>query len=152
MAVDGTAGPFEAATGDGPALGGPDREAAVLAAFDGLLRIRRVMAGPDAASRPAEWERSRPVRAVAIALEASGIEPSALDEEGRRCARGYRVSAAGPPASVRVEWLGPPGSGAQYTASEALRRCAEVLGPLGWLALEYRGPGRHHYLEVEPAG
>ncbi|MFE9370204.1 hypothetical protein ACFYM2_10585 [Streptomyces sp. NPDC006711] len=151
MAVDETAGPFEAATGDGPALRGPDREAAVRAAFDGLLRIRRVMAGPDA-SGPAEWERLRPVRAVAIALEASGIEPSALDEEGRRCARGYRVSAAGAPATVRVEWLGPPGTGAEYTANEALRRCAEVLRPLGWLALEYRGPRRHHYLEVEPAG
>ncbi|WP_438295267.1 hypothetical protein [Streptomyces sp. HUAS TT7] len=143
------AGPFEAAAGDGP-VPSPDagRDAAVRAAFEGLLHIRRVMN----ASGPAQWERLQPVRAVALALEAAGIEPSAVDEEGKRYATGYRVSAAEGAAAVRVEWLGPPGSGAEYAANESLRRCAGALRPLGWVALEYRGPRRHHYLEVEPAG
>ncbi|MGW2816338.1 hypothetical protein [Streptomyces sp. NPDC001415] len=124
------------------------RDAAVRTAFEGLLHIRRVMG----TSGPARWERLQPVRAVALALEAAGIEPSAVDEEGKRYATGYRVSAAEGAAVVRVEWLGPPGSGAEYAANESLRRCAAALRPLGWVALEYRGPRRHHYLEVEPAG
>ncbi|MFE9535091.1 hypothetical protein [Streptomyces sp. NPDC006691] len=140
--------PFEPATGDGPVVRGTERAAAVRTAFDGLLNIRRVMG----ASGPAEWERLKPVRAVALALEAAGIEPSAVDGDGTRCATGYRASAEDGGRAVRVEWLGPPGSGAEYAANEALRRCAEALRALGWVALEYRGPRRHHYLEVEPAG
>ncbi|MCX5384051.1 hypothetical protein [Streptomyces sp. NBC_00083] len=151
MAEGATSGPFEPATGDGPAVSGADREAAVGAAFDGLLRIRRVMGGPGT-TVPAPWERLQPVRAVAIALEAAGIEPSAVDGAGVRGATGYRVGAAERPGSVRVEWLGPPGSGAEYAANESLQRCATALRPLGWVALAYRGPRRHHYLEVEPAG
>ncbi|MFG2719003.1 hypothetical protein ACGFW5_12050 [Streptomyces sp. NPDC048416] len=151
MADGETAGPFEAATGQGPGVAGADREAAVRAAFAGLLHIRRVMEGPNARG-PAPWERLQPVRAIAIALEAAGIEPSAVDGQGVRCATGYRVSAAEGRATARVEWLGPPGSGAEYAAGESLRRCAAVLRPLGWVALEYRGPRRRHYLEVEPAG
>ncbi|MEV6720129.1 hypothetical protein AB0M94_04295 [Streptomyces xanthochromogenes] len=146
--MSGTAEPFEAATGDGPVARGAERAAAVRTAFDGLVNIRRVMGS----SGPAEWERLRPVRAVALALEAAGIEASAVDAEGTRCATGYRVGAGNDSRSVRVEWLGPPGSGAEYTANEALRRCAEALRALGWVALEYRGPRRHHYLEVEPPG
>ncbi|MET9359527.1 hypothetical protein ABZX93_01250 [Streptomyces sp. NPDC006632] len=150
--ADGEAtGPFEPATGEGPAVSGADREAAVRAALDGLLRIRRVMAGP-AASAPAPWERLQPVRAIAIALEAAGIPPSAVDGEGARITTGYRASAAERPGSVRVEWLGPPGSGAEYEAGASLGRCATALRPLGWVALAYRGPRRHHYLEVEPDG
>ncbi|MEU9101401.1 hypothetical protein [Streptomyces sp. NPDC048361] len=151
MAEGDTTGPFEPATGDGPALRGAGREAAARAAFDGLLLIRRMLNGPSP-SAPAPWERLQPVRAIAIALEAAGIEPSAVDGAGGRSATGYRVSAAESPGSVRVEWLGPPGSGAEYAANASLRRCAGALRPLGWVALEYRGPRRHHYLEVEPAG
>ncbi|MFE9403287.1 hypothetical protein ACFYNY_16085 [Streptomyces sp. NPDC006530] len=143
----GTAEPFEAATGDGPLERGPGRAAAVRTAFEGLLGIRRVMNVPG----PAQWERLRPVRAIALALEAAGIEASAVGGQGERCATGYRVSAVEGARAVRVEWLGPPGSGAEYAANEELRRCAGVLRPLGWVALEYRGPRRHHYLEVEPA-
>ncbi|MFI6683863.1 hypothetical protein [Streptomyces sp. NPDC050485] len=144
-------GPFEAATGDGPVPPGAGRDAAVRTAFEGLLHIRRVMDGPGA-SGPARWERLQPVRAIALSLEAAGIEASAVDAEGRRCATGYRVSTTDRASVARVEWLGPPGSGAEYTANESLQRCAGVLRRLGWLALEYRGPRRHHYLEVEPAG
>ncbi|MEU9192826.1 hypothetical protein [Streptomyces hundungensis] len=139
--------PFEAATGDGPLAVGAGRTAAVRTAFEGLLNIRRVMN----VSGPAQWERLRPVRAVALALEAAGLPASAVDGQGERCATGYRVSAVEGARAVRVEWLGPPGSGAEYAANEELRRCAAVLRPLGWVALEYRGARRHHYLEVEPA-
>ncbi|MFF4183411.1 hypothetical protein ACFYZ9_09485 [Streptomyces sp. NPDC001691] len=147
MTGDQATGPFEPATGDGPEAVGADREAAVRTAFEGLLHIRRVLD----ATGPAQWERLQPVRAVALTLEAAGIEPSAVGPQGERCATGYRVSAGDQAAAVRVEWLGPPGSGAEYAANEALRRCAAALRPLGWVALEYRGPRRHHYLEVEPA-
>ncbi|MEU1945052.1 hypothetical protein ABZ554_22070 [Streptomyces sp. NPDC020125] len=145
---------FEVATGATRVPEGEDRgrRAAVQTAFEGLLEIRRLM-NADAAdpeSVPAEWERRQPVRAVALALEAAGVPPSATDADGRRTATGYCLGAAERTAVVRVEWLGPPGSGAGYAAEDALRNCAAVLRRLGWEALEYRGPRRHRYLEVEP--
>lgn len=144
---------FEAATGDGTPLGADPREraAAVRAAFDGLLEIRRLMntGGADPLAAPAAWERHQPVRAVAIALEAAGIPPSAVGADGRRVATGYRCGEDERAGVVRVEWLGPAGSGAAYAAGEELGNCARVLRGLGWEALEYRGRGRHRYLEVE---
>jgi hypothetical protein len=145
---------FEAATGDEAPLGAGTRQraAAVRAAFDGLLEIRRLTntGKDDPLAVPAAWERHRPVRAVAIALEAAGIPPSAVSADGHRPATGYRCGEAGQPGVVRVEWLGPAGSGAAYAAAEELGNCARVLRGLGWEALEYRGRGRHRYLEVEP--
>ncbi|MEU7370946.1 hypothetical protein AB0B92_36340 [Streptomyces hygroscopicus] len=145
---------FEVATGAAGAPSGDDRErrAAVRTAFEGLLQIRRLM-NTDAADPegvPAEWERRRPIRAVALALEAAGVPPSAVDADGHRVATGYCLGPAERAEVVRVEWLGPPGSGAGYAAQEALRNCAAVLRRLGWEALEYRGPRRRHHLEVEP--
>ncbi|KAK1184256.1 hypothetical protein B7755_042810 [Streptomyces sp. NBS 14/10] len=142
---------FEVATGSGPppAGGGRGREAAVQAAFEGLLQIRRLMNTSDRV--PAEWERRQPMRAVALALEAAGISPSATDSQGRRVATGYCVSATEQAGIVRVEWLGPPGSGAAYSAQDELSGCVAVLGRLGWEALEYRGPRGRRSLEVEPA-
>ncbi|WP_369374102.1 hypothetical protein [Streptomyces sp. cg36] len=146
---------FEAATGDQTPSAEPParREAAVRVAFEGLCQIRRLMnAGhPDPLAIPADWERNQMVRAVALALEAAGIPPSAVDSAGERAATGYRVGPAEQPGAVRVEWLGPAGSGAAQEEPEALRRCAEALRPLGWESLEYRGPRRHRYLEIEPA-
>ncbi|MEU1663092.1 hypothetical protein ABZ547_05680 [Streptomyces sparsogenes] len=154
---------FEVATGTGALPSGSDREraAAVRTAFEGLLQIRRLMNTGAAAPEgvPADWERRRPVRAVALALEAAGIPPSATDPEGRRIATGYCVRAAeqagvvraDPAGVVRVEWLGPPGSGAAYAAHDELQGCVAVLRRLGWEALEYRGPRGRRYLEVEPA-
>ncbi|MFF3763405.1 hypothetical protein ACFYYR_04870 [Streptomyces sp. NPDC001922] len=145
---------FEAASGNGAAHTGSteDRGAQVRTAFAGLLQIRTVMntgaAEPHAV--PAPWERHRPVQAVALALEAAGIPPSATGPDGRRTAVGYCVGEAGTPGTVRVEWLGPPGSGAAQHQQAELKRCAEVLRPLGWEALEYRGRGRQRFLEVEP--
>ncbi|MGW5425036.1 hypothetical protein [Streptomyces sp. NPDC003943] len=154
-------GGFAAATGDGPPL--PERDAEqrsreVRAAFEGLLQIRRLTnrqdgsgSGGDPAARPADWERHQPVRAVALALEAARQPPSALDADGTRVATGYRVTAGERPGTARVEWLGPPGSGAAHEEEAALTACAAVLERLGWDALLYRGPRRHRFLEVEPS-
>lgn len=153
-----SAGTFEAATGDGPPL--PEGEAEqrsreVRAAFEGLLQIRRLTGrqdGEGAGSGPAQWERIQPVRAVALALEAARVAPSALDATGARVASGYRVSAGERPGTVVVEWLGPPGGGAAQEEESALGACVPVLERLGWEALLYRGPRRRRFLEVEPVG
>ncbi|MFF9639078.1 hypothetical protein ACF1D2_31420 [Streptomyces bacillaris] len=147
---------FEPATGDGPPPGGSTeaRAASVRTAFEGLLQIRRLTgdgggrADPEAS--PAPWELHRPVRAVALALESSGATPSAVDASGHRISTGYRVRTGETPGSVRVDWAGPPGSGAAHQEEEALAGCAEVLRRLGWTVLLYRGPRRRRYLEVEP--
>ncbi|MFJ5228047.1 hypothetical protein [Streptomyces sp. NPDC088400] len=149
-------GGFEAATGDGPAAGGTPqaRAAEVRVAFEGLLQIRRLThtGAGDPASVPAPWERQRPVRAVALALEASGMAASAVDASGRRTATGFRVGPGEEAGTVRVEWLGPHGGGAAQEEEQALAACAAALGRLGWEALLYRGPRRRRFLEVEPAG
>ncbi|MEU1216399.1 hypothetical protein ACFYSH_32415 [Streptomyces sp. NPDC005791] len=144
---------FEPATGDGPVV--PEaagrRAGEVRNAFDGLLQIRRLtraaIADPEGA--PAQWELHQPLRAVALALEAAGIPPSAVGPSGERTATGYRVCTGEVPGSVRVEWAGPPGSGAAHDEEEALAGCAVVLRQLGWTALLYRGPRRRRFLEVE---
>ncbi|MEU8677683.1 hypothetical protein [Streptomyces sp. NPDC048560] len=145
---------FEPATGDGPPLPGIPKERAgsVRTAYEGMLQIRRLTNAqhPEPEAVPAPWELHRSARAVALALEAAGLPPSAVDASGRRVALGYRVSQGEAPGSVRVEWLGPPGSGAAHDEEESLPRCALVLRRLGWTALLYRGPRRRRFLEVEP--
>ncbi|MEO3972450.1 hypothetical protein [Streptomyces sp. CAU 1734] len=150
-------GVFEAATGDGPLPAAGDAEttestegaraAEVRAAFAGLSQIRRLSG---AAGKPAAWEVARMVRAVALALEAAGLPPSALDPAGARAATGYRVRDADRPGAVVVEWLGPAGSGAAHEEEDRLRACARALTEAGWEALLYRGPRRRRFLEVEP--
>ncbi|MFE2945046.1 hypothetical protein ACFXKG_39350 [Streptomyces sp. NPDC059255] len=158
MAVEGGAerpGGFEAATGDGPPPASAPRERAaeVRIAFEGLVQIRRLThTGPgDPAAVPAPWELRRPVRAVALALEAASLAASAVDASGERTATGYRVTPGEREGTVRVEWLGPHGSGAARQEERALTECAAALAPLGWEALLYRGPRRRRFLEVEPA-
>lgn len=152
-----TTGAFEAATGDGPAPGAGDasggrRTAEVRVAFEGLMQIRRLTntgaADPEAV--PAAWEINQVVRSVALALEAAGYAPSAVDDTGARTATGYRVGAGERPGTARVQWLGPPGSGAAQEEHEALTGCAAELGRCGWTALLYRGPRGRRFLEVEP--
>jgi hypothetical protein len=144
---------FESATGDGPRAaeqGGGQRAAEVRAAFAGLMQIRRLTGAV-----PAEWERNRMVRAVALTLEAAGLPPSALDAEGARVVTGYRVlDAPGREGgAVRVEWAGPPGSGAAHEEQARLTECARALEAAGgWDALLYRGPRGRRFLEVEPLG
>ncbi|MFD3484223.1 hypothetical protein [Streptomyces sp. NPDC058665] len=148
-------GGFAAATGDGPPPSVPPevRAAQIRVAFGGLSQIRRLTntTASDPGAVPAAWERNQPVRAIALALEAAGIAPSAVDGEGRRTATGFRVAPGERPGTVRVEWLGPHGSGAAQDEESRLTACAAVLGPLGWEALLYRGPRRRRFLEVEPA-
>lgn len=145
---------FEPATGEGPLSPGPagQRAASVRTAFEGLLQIRRLTNSgrPHPEGVPAPWELHRTVRAVALALEADGLPPSAVDASGQRVATGYRVREGEQPGTVRVEWLGPPGSGAAHEEEAGLARCAAALGRLGWTALLYRGPRRRRFLEVEP--
>ncbi|NED84544.1 hypothetical protein G3I76_31175 [Streptomyces sp. SID11233] len=145
---------FEPATGEGPSSPGPAdrRAAAVRTAFAGMVQIRRLANSghPAPESVPAPWELHRPVRAVALTLEASGLSASAVDASGRRTATGYRVEAATAPGTVRVEWLGPPGSGAAHEEGDELNRCAAALRASGWIALLYHGPRRRRFLEVEP--
>lgn len=117
-----------------------------------MLQIRRLTntghASPEGV--PAQWETNQPIRAIALALEASGLAASAVDDSGLRTATGYRLEQGEVPGSVRVEWLGPPGSGAAHAEEGELARCAAVLRELGWTALLYRGPRRRRFLEVEP--
>ncbi|WEH38118.1 hypothetical protein OG233_00525 [Streptomyces sp. NBC_01218] len=146
---------FEPATGDGPPLAesaAHARAAAVATAHEGLLQIRRLTNTEhlDPGSSPAAWELVRPVRAVALALEAAGVRPSAVHPSGKRASAGYRVGAGAGPGTVRVEWVGPPGSGASHDEEGELTRCADVLRGLGWTVLLYRGPRRRRFLEVEP--
>lgn len=153
---------FEPATGDGPQVTGrPGRDAEVRTAFEGLLRIRRVTNATGGEHVPAPWELNRTVRAVSLALEASGFPPSAVAAGGagdvngvgdaaRRTATGYRVRPGERPRTVYVEWLGPPGGGAAQEEESRLKECAEVLAGLGWEALLYRGPRKRRFLEVEP--
>lgn len=148
-------GTFEAATGDGPPWPGAaaeQRSREVRAARDGLLQIRRLTNGQggDPKAVPADWERGRPVRAVALALESGGLRPSSVDAAGARVATGYRVRAGDRPGTAVVEWLGPPGSGAAQEEAEALAACVPALARLGWEALLYRGPRGRRFLEVEP--
>ncbi|MEU6957119.1 hypothetical protein [Streptomyces sp. NPDC045714] len=145
---------FEPATGDGPPAAEPAaaRAASVRTAFEGLLQIRRLTGAgrPDPVAAPAPWEVNRPVRAIALALERSGARPSAVDPSGQRVSAGYRVSDGESAGSARVEWTGPPRSGAAHDEEAALAGCASALRELGWTVLLYRGPRRRRYLEVEP--
>ncbi|MCX4984927.1 hypothetical protein [Streptomyces sp. NBC_00572] len=152
----GGGGTFEAATGDGPPVPPADveqRSREVRAALDGLLQIRRLthhQGGRDPKSVPADWELRQPVRAVALALESSGLAPSSVDAAGARIATGYRVRAGDRPETAVVEWLGPAGSGAAREETTALGACVPALARLGWEALLYKGPRGRRFLEVEP--
>ncbi|MFI5804664.1 hypothetical protein [Streptomyces sp. NPDC051561] len=141
---------FTPAHGDGlpPSEPPGQRAAAVRTAFEGLLQIRRITQGSDAA--PAPWELRQFLNAVALALEAAPLPPSATDPKGHRTTTGYRVRAGDEPHTAAVEWLGPPGSGAAEEERDQLARCAEVLTTLGWDALPYRGPRRRWFVEVRP--
>ncbi|MEV7172545.1 hypothetical protein AB0O18_22875 [Streptomyces sp. NPDC093224] len=149
---------FEPATGDGPEEpAGPSgrpaaelRAAELRTAHEGLLQIRRLVNGPAGVSVPAPWELRQLPRAVALALEAAGITPSAVGTDGRRTRTGYRVAAGTDPGRAEVTWQGPPGGGAAGEEQEGLAACAAVLEGLGWVCLVYRGPRGRRFLEVEP--
>ncbi|MEU9036104.1 hypothetical protein AB0D45_14550 [Streptomyces sp. NPDC048352] len=139
---------FEPATGDGPEPASAGRAAEVATAYEGLVQIRRLLAGGPGV--PAPWELRLMPRAVALVLEAAGFPPSAVDGSGRRVRTGYRVA----PGADRVEvtWTGPPGGGAARVEEERLKACAAELERHGWECLLYRGPRGRRFLEVEPPG
>lgn len=133
---------------------GAARTAAAAGRWEALLEIRR-LTGPGSA--PAEWERARPVHAVALALESAGIPASAVDGSGRRVRTGYRVSAPGDADGetgiVRVEWryaAGAADASGSSDASDQLAVCARRLASCGWAAERYLGAGRRPYLSVAP--
>ncbi|WP_342776358.1 hypothetical protein [Streptomyces armeniacus] len=183
--AEGAEGAFAPATGDEPPRPGPAEHASAAArAWDALLEIRRVTgtgtgpgtdtrgaggpapaapgpAAPDPRAVPAGWERARPVHAVALALEAAGVPPSAVDTSGRRVRTGYRVAAAegdedAGPGAVRVEWRHAagtdPAGGDAYGdgPAERLAACARVLADRGWEAERYLDSRRRRYLLVTP--
>ena len=94
---------FHPAAGDSPEalLVADDRCREVERAWAGVLEIRRL--NGDAAV-PAPWELARMEWSVALALEAAGLAPSALDGRGRRVRSGYRVVGGQEAGVVRVEW------------------------------------------------
>lgn len=145
---------FEPADGDGPARSAAARAAELRTAHEGLLQIRRLVNGPSGAGVPAPWELRLMRRAVALALEAAGLPPSARDPQdpdGPRTRTGYRVGpAASGDGRVEVTWVGPPGGGAAEEEQDRLTACAAALERLGWVCLLYRGPRRRRFLEVEP--
>ncbi|MDX3073851.1 hypothetical protein ACIP98_06135 [Streptomyces sp. NPDC088354] len=142
---------FTADDGRGP---GPLRQTAsgsraaeVAAAWSGLLEIRRVLQDGDT-GRPAPWERDRFVHAVALALEAAGLPPSARDDSGRPARPGYAVApAAAQDGVAEVSWPSP----GDDPAEAALERCRALLEPHGWQCTLHRDRGgRASFLLVSP--
>lgn len=113
---------FAADYGTGPpGPAAPRRAAEVATAWSGLLEIRRVLQDGDV-TRPAPWERERPVHAVALTLEAAGHSP----------ASGYAVSpAAQQKGLVEVGWRGGD-------AVASLAACQRVLEEYGWQCTLHR--------------
>ena len=135
-------------TGADSAFAPESRRAEVAAAWAGVLEMRRL---EDTSGRPCFWERAQPVRAVALALEAADVTPTARDAAGHWTQVGYRA-LPGESAAVRVEWRGPASSKARLEAERELGRCAAVLAAAGWEALQYLGRQGVRFLQIHPMG
>ncbi len=147
---------FSPATGDDQPSTEADRAPAAQA-WRSLLEIRRLEGAGrtgDPADAAAAWERARPRHAVALALEASGTPPSAVDGSGRRARTGYRVTADGTePGTVRVEWRSAAGPDTATPAAggrDRLDACARVLSARGWATERYTDSRRRPFLVVVP--
>ncbi|KRV49762.1 hypothetical protein AQ490_18865 [Wenjunlia vitaminophila] len=126
---------FAAATGqEGGVPTGPGRQREVAAAWAALLQIRGLLQG--GTDCPAEWERSRPVHAAALALEAAGLPPAPSARGG-----GYRVAASPQPDAVRVSWSGP---------GDRLNDCAAALSARGWQPTRHTDRSGAAFLLVSP--
>jgi hypothetical protein len=116
-----------------PGAASPRRAAEVATAWSGLLEIRRVLQDGDV-TRPAPWERERPVHAVALALEAAGHSP----------ATGYTVSpAAQQKGLVEVAWRG-----SDPVAS--LTACQGLLEQYGWQCTLHRDRHGRSFVLASP--
>jgi hypothetical protein len=105
----------------------------VATAWSGLLEIRRVLQDGDV-TRPAPWERERPVHAVALALEAAGHSPGT----------GYAVSpAAQQKGLVELAWHGSD-------AVESLSACQRLLEEYGWQCTLHRDRHGRSFVLVSP--
>jgi hypothetical protein len=131
---------FEADDGTGaPGPASPRRAAEVATAWSGLLEIRRVLQDGDV-TRPAPWERERPVHAVALALEAAGHSPAS----GASDASGYSVSpAAQQKGVVEVAWRG-----SEPVAS--LTACQRLLEQYGWQCTLHRDRHGRSFVLASP--
>ena len=122
------------APGPGPAS--PRRAAEVATAWSGLLEIRRVLQDGDV-TRPAPWERERPVHAVALALEAAGHSPATG-------AGGYTVSpAAQQKGLVEVAWRGSD-------PLASLAACQRLLEQYGWQCTLHRDRHGRSFVLASP--
>lgn len=138
---------FAADDGSGTGRPTPGRAAEVAAAWSGLLEIRRVLQDGDT-TRPAPWERERYVHAVALALEAARIPPSAHDAAGRQAAAGYVVTPAAQSGVAEVSWPSPAGDAP--AAETALAGCRAVLEAHGWQCTLHHDRRRRAFLLVSP--
>ncbi|MDT0381506.1 hypothetical protein RM572_22355 [Streptomyces sp. DSM 42041] len=139
---------FTPATGDGPPHAGARHPEAATRAWHSLLEIRRLTGTP---GTPADWERARPVHAVALTLEAAGLPPTALDDTGRCTSSGYRVTARhADPGTVRVAWHTADDDPDRRQGHDGLGDCAHVLSTHGWDADRYTDIRRRPYLLVTP--
>ncbi|MFE0626139.1 hypothetical protein ACFW3D_04130 [Streptomyces sp. NPDC058864] len=139
---------FTADDGHGTGTAAPGRAGEVASAWSGLLEIRRVLQDGDT-SRPAPWERERLVHAVALALEAAGLPPSARDAAGNPSVTGYAVAPAAQSGVVEVSWHSPAGS-APGTAEAGPARCQGVLETYGWQCTLHHDRRRRVFLLVSP--
>ncbi|MFD5417803.1 hypothetical protein ACFWJT_07210, partial [Streptomyces sp. NPDC127069] len=96
---------FEPATGDGAEPSDAGRAAELRTAYEGLLQIRRLLTGGERG--PAPWELRMMPRAVALVLEAGGVQPSG----GGPGPRGRAGPQPGPPPGPGGTNGSPPGAG-----------------------------------------
>lgn len=149
-------GVFAADDGNGSGTALADRAAEVAAAWEGLVRIRAAVQDGDT-TRPAPWERVRPVHSVSLALEAAGRPPSAIDA-GRRVRDGYAVDHSVQDGVVRVSWhrtAAPGGRRDTGTRDDsertaALTGCQSVLERQGWQCTLHKDRSGRPLLLVSP--
>lgn len=141
---------------------GPERTAAVQAAWAGVIAQRRILTDfPE--HRPTLWEFQQPVRAVSFALESAGLQPSAVDQYGRCVRDGYRVAPSTRDDCARIS-LAVPDAWTQVGSRErreshvlavaqatALNAYRVALDQRGWVCTRRRGPySGHAFLIATP--
>lgn len=141
---------FTAATGHGTHDDRAAHAHAAVRAWASVLEIRRISA--DDLQPPAEWERSRPVHAVSLALEAASMPPAETSGTGRCLHTGYRVVEGPTDRSARVEWKRCPEDSTKTDPTEELSACRDALHSRGWNSERYLGARHHPYLVVWPNG
>jgi hypothetical protein len=126
----------------------------VQSAWEGLTELRRITNRTGTTEILCPWERTHPAAAAALALEAAGCAPSAVDADGRRTVGGYRVSPWPQAGTVRVEWAGPnkwPTTAAQAGLEDELAAFVQALESAGWHVSEHQqARGHARFLVASP--